>query len=246
MSEFYIGYLPKAPPATARFLRRMVAGVAVLASLAALVVTLSQMPFARSSFEFGHARNFEGVIASKPTPMLLVPRPGSDEFSQYLLVAPGKHGADSLVAAFDGLHVRLRGQLIYRDGQTMVEIDAQSITTLGPAGNPELQATDLGPASLAGEIVDSKCYLGVMNPGRGKVHRDCAARCLSGGIPAALLTSAGDVILLLDHNGKPFSQDRLREFAGEAVVVRGSLVRRGDLKIIKARDIARKGPQIRN
>jgi hypothetical protein len=26
-----------------------------------------------------------------------------------------------------------------------------------------------------------------MNPGNGKVHRDCAARCLSGGIPPALL-----------------------------------------------------------
>jgi hypothetical protein len=28
--------------------------------------------------------------------------------------------------------------------------------------------------TLTGEIVDSKCYLGVMNPGQGKVHRDCA------------------------------------------------------------------------
>ena len=40
---------------------------------------------------------------------------------------------------------------------------------------------------LRGEIVDSKCYLGVMNPGEGTVHRDCAARCLSGGLPPMLV-----------------------------------------------------------
>ena len=43
--------------------------------------------------------------------------------------------------------------------------------------------TDLDTFTLIGEIVDSKRYLGVMNPGNGKVHRDCAVRCLSGGIP---------------------------------------------------------------
>ena len=102
-----------------------------------------------------------------------------------MLVAPGKHGADTLVAAFEGKHVRLQGQLIYRDGQTMVEIDPKTITAMEPTENPALETADLGTATLTGEIVDSKCYLGVMNPGRGKVHRDCAARCLSGGIPPA-------------------------------------------------------------
>ena len=36
----------------------------------------------------------------------------------------------------------------------------------------------LGPVELTGEIADSKCWLGVMNPGEGTVHRDCARRCL--------------------------------------------------------------------
>jgi hypothetical protein len=189
VSEFYVGYLPKAPPATARFIKTIVVSLAVFGLITALILVLSQMPFAHSIFEFGNWRSFEGSVASKPYPMLLVPRPGSDEFSQYLLVAPGKHSADSLLAALEGKHVRLQGQLIYRDGQTMVEIDPRKITVLEPTQNPGLETTGLGTVTLTGEIVDSKCYLGVMNPGRRKVHRDCAARCLSGGIPPALLTT---------------------------------------------------------
>src|SRR5215813_14355535 len=143
MSEFYIGYLPKAPVATARFIKKIAAGLAVLTLIIALILVLSQMPFAQSIFEFGNWRTFEGVVASKPYPMLLVPRPGSDEFSQYLLVAPGKHGADSLVAAFDGKRVRLQGQLIYRDGQTMVEIDPQKIALMEAKEDLEVKTIDL-------------------------------------------------------------------------------------------------------
>src|ERR1043166_6154221 len=96
MSEFYIGYLPKAPAATARFIRKIVAGLAAFVLITAMILVLSQMPFAQSIFEFGTWRTFDGVVASRPYPMLLVARPGSSEFSQYLMVAPGKHGADSL------------------------------------------------------------------------------------------------------------------------------------------------------
>jgi len=237
MSEFYIGYLPKAPTATARFIKKIVAGLALFALIIAITLVLSQMPFARSTFEFGSWRSFEGIVATKPYPTLLVPRPGSDEFSQYLLVAPGKHGADSLVNGFEGKHVRLRGQLVDRDGQTMVEIDPKTITVMEASENPKLRTADLGTATLTGEIVDSKCYLGVMNPGRGKVHRDCAARCLSGGIPPALLTSTGEIVLLANHDGKPFAKDELRKFVDETVVVRGNLIRRGDIKVILADNI---------
>ncbi len=241
MNDFYIGYLPQAPTATARFIRRVVAGLAAFALIAAMMLVLSQMQFARSIFEFGVSRNFEGVVAISPYPMLLVPRPGSHEVSQYLLVAPGKHGADTFVAAFAGKHVRLQGQLIYRDGQTMVEIEPETITAMDSPQNSEPAAIDLGTTTLTGEIADSKCYLGVMNPGRGKVHRDCAARCLSGGIPPALVTSTGEIVLLVNRDGKPFAKDALREFVDELVVVRGDLVRRGDIKIMHAENIRHGG-----
>lgn len=241
MSEFYIGYLPKAPTKIACFIKKIVGGLAVTALMVSTTLVLSQGPFARSIFEFGNWRSFEGIVASRPYPTLLVQRPGNDEFSQYLLVAPGKHGADDFAAAFEDKHVRLRGQLIYRDGQTMVEIDPKTITTVPSPQNPALKTIELGMATLTGEIVDSKCYFGVMNPGRGKVHRDCAARCLSGGIPPVLLTSAGEIVLLVNHGGKPFAQDALRKFVDEEVVIRGDLFQRGDIKMMQAENIQPSG-----
>src|SRR5262249_5121008 len=144
-------------------------------------------PFANSYFEFGKARDFEGTVVARPYPSLLVSRPGQldkeEKTSDYLLVAPGKHGADDLVRNFDAKNVRLRGQLIYRDGQTMVEIEPGSIHETGTQSAGQTITRSFGTIKLTGEIVDSKCYLGVMNPGSGKIHRDCASRCLSGGIP---------------------------------------------------------------
>jgi len=147
--------------------------------------------FAPSVFEFGKVRSFEGRIEKSPYPTLIVARNGSAEpgSSRYLLVAEGKHGADSQVAAFAGQTVQLRGRLIYRDDQAMIDLVSHSISAVGEAHPQAPLARELGTFALTGEIVDSKCYLGVMNPGSGKVHHDCAARCLSGGIPPVFATN---------------------------------------------------------
>jgi hypothetical protein len=128
--------------------------------------------------------------------------------------------------------VRLQGQLIYREGGTMVEIAPGSITALNTVSANEPTTRDLGPATLTGEIVDSKCYLGVMNPGQGKVHRDCAARCLSGGIPP-IFVSGGEQFLLVDPQGLALGRDVLREFIAEPIVVHGKLTQRGDTKFLE-------------
>src|SRR5258708_28062318 len=134
MNDFYVGYLPKAPTALARFVRKIIVVLGVLAVTAALLLVVGQMPFANSTFEYGKLRSFEGVVVTRPFPTLLVARPGEvgqqDKYSRYLLVAPGKHRADDLVATFDDKHVRLQGQLIYREGGTMVEIAPGSITVV--------------------------------------------------------------------------------------------------------------------
>jgi hypothetical protein len=243
MNDFYVGYLPKAPAALARFIRRAVLVLGLLAVAAALVLVLAQLPFAKSTFEYGKLSTLDGVIVAYPYPTLLVARPGDapqhEQNSPYLLVAPGKHGADDLVAGFDGKRVRLQGQLIYRDGGTMVEIVPGSIVSGETAqASPEI-TRDLGSVTISGEIVDSKCYLGVMNPGRGKVHRDCAARCVSGGIPPIFITMAGITMagtsqfLLVDPNGNALGRDSLREFIAEPITVHAELLQRGDSRFLK-------------
>jgi hypothetical protein len=86
--------------------------------------------------------------------------------------------------------------------------------------------TNLGAVTLTGEIVDSKCYLGVMNPGRTKVHRDCAARCISGGIPPALVTSDG-FYMLVGGDGRPLNHELL-QWVAETIEVHGNLERSGE------------------
>jgi hypothetical protein len=62
-----------------------------------------------------------------------------------------------------------------------------------------------------------------MNPGNGKVHRDCAVRCLSGGLPPALLVR--------DASGAPRTvlignwRRELLDHVAEPVVLRGRLAR---------------------
>ena len=238
MSDFYVGYLPKAPEGLARFVHKVIIALGLLAVTAALVLVVDQMPFGNSAFEFGKLRSFEGVVVTRPFPTLLVSRPGEigqqDKYSRYLLVAPGKHGADAFVAGVDGKHVRLQGQLIYREGGTMVEITPGSITVVDTAAADQEAIRDLGTVTLTGEIVDSKCYLGVMNPGQGKVHRDCAARCLSGGIPPIFVTNNGESqLLLVGTDGSALGRDRLREFVAEPITIRGELLQRGESRLLK-------------
>jgi hypothetical protein len=238
MNDFYVGYLQKAPIGLARFVRKVIMVIGLLAVTAALVLVVGQTPFANSAFEYGKVRSFEGVVVTRPFPTLLVARPGEigqqDKYSRYLLVAPGKHGADDLVAGFDGQHVRLQGQLIYREGETMVEIAPGSITVMDTA--PAVQGTtrDLGAVTVTGEIVDSKCYLGVMNPGQGKVHRDCAARCLSGGIPPIFVTTDGhEKFLLVGLDGRALARDTLREFVAEPIQIQGELLETGSTQLLR-------------
>src|ERR1700757_4289580 len=153
MNDFYVGYLPKAPTALARFVRKVIIALGLIAITAALVLVVGQMPFASSTFEYGTLRSFDGVIVTRPFPTLLVARPGDvgqqDKYSRYLLVAPGKHGADDLVASFDGKHVRLQGQLIYRGSRTMVEITPGSIAVTDNATTIQQTNRDLGLVTVA-------------------------------------------------------------------------------------------------
>ncbi len=82
--------------------------------------------------------------------------------------------------------------------------------------------------------MDSKCYLGVMNPGQGKVHRDCAARCLSGGIPPIFVSTSGhEQFLLVGLDGRTLGRDALREFVAEPITIRGELLQQGESQLLR-------------
>ena len=184
--DFYIGYLPHAPHRLGRYLRRVSAGLIIFAFALAILVSGAQGRFDASRFEFGIDREFSGVFRTGPVPLLLTPSP-------LLLVARGKHGFVPPPGLENGDALRVRGSLIEHGALRMLEVLVAPAKT---GSRSELAAAHqvIGPVELRGEVVDTKCYLGVMNPGRGKVHRDCAVRCISGGIPPGLLVR--------DRNGR--------------------------------------------
>lgn len=239
--EFYIGYQPRAPRNLANFIRRITAGIVVAAVLIALALVFGQNRFASSFFDFGNVREFEGIVWTAPFPALQVPD-ATGAAVQYALVAEGKHGADSLVAGMDGKRVKLRGTEIRRDGMTMIEVVRGSVrevlqaATANAALSEEL-AEELGIHTLIGEIVDSKCYLGVMNPGHTKPHRECAVRCISGGVPPLFVVrdAAGKTLRLwlVDVDGSPVNQ-RVLDLVAEPVEISGAIARRGDQFVLRA------------
>lgn len=234
MNEFYVGYLPRAPVGVARRIRAVVVILFIFAAIAAVVFARVQRTFAPSVFEYGKVSTFEGTIEAAPFPILIVAEPGSakPKASRYLLVAAGKHGADSQVAAFAGKTVQLRGTKIYRDNQTMIEVVTGSISVTGYSKQPRPASKELGNFELTGEIVDSKCYLGVMNPGDGKVHRDCAVRCLSGGIPPVFATNDFDgrpaILILTDHSKAPLPKGAFLGRVAQPVRIHGRVIQTGD------------------
>jgi len=239
MNEFYVGYLPKAPAGISLRIRALVIALMAIAVIGAFAFASVQRTFAPAIFEYGKQRNFEGIIERKPFPTLLVKRPGSRDSgsSRYLLVAEGKHGADEEVSAFEGKFVRLKGTLIYRNNQAMIEVSKGSISVAESAEALPAAEKMLGVFELNGEIVDGKCYLGVMNPGSGKVHRDCAARCLSGGVPVLFATNnfRGEpaVLQLTGSDRKRLPKAAFLDHVGQPVRINGIVVENGDTLILE-------------
>lgn len=234
-ADFYVGYLDNAGDSLRRWLRRRVSLAIVGALALSAYLGAAQARFSDGTFEFGMERSFEGVIDEFPVPSLLVERPGTQDprsrFSRFVLVDAFKFGAAERVKGLDGKPVMLTGTLIRRDGAAMIELAGAAPQVL--EANREWARPsdeDLGVHVLGGEIVDSKCWYGVMKPGNWVVHRACAVRCISGGIPPLLVVNdrqGGSLqFLLVAPDGGALNAAILDRIA-EPVIVSGRVVRRG-------------------
>lgn len=231
-SDFYVGYDPAAPPSLRRFLRTRVAlGLAIVAGVAVAAAAL-QPPFADSTFEYGVEREVDGVLFERPYPMLAVQEPRG--WRIHLLAGEGKYGAASITRGLDGRSVRTVGTLARHGNRVLVDLHGAPTPLAGSLPVPPAD-TVLGQAALDGELVDGKCWLGVMNPGDGPTHRACAERCLSGGAPPVLAVRGTDgrllAFLLMRPDGEPLGRDHLGH-AGMAIRMTGTIVRRGDLLML--------------
>ncbi|MDG2278427.1 MAG: hypothetical protein P8L31_10755 [Pseudomonadales bacterium] len=184
-NDFFVGYLP-ASAATKRFVGSGVAVIVVIVMAVGAWLGTSQRGAGKGSWDPSSRITTTGLLLVDPYPVLHLANGRS-----VLLVQPGKKSADEVVAAFDGQHVAIHGAPIDRGGWAMLEVyETEDVQIVSPDEVIPTPVPRIGKVvTMHGEIADSKCYLGVMKPGAGKVHRACAAMCLTGGIPPMLVVT---------------------------------------------------------
>jgi hypothetical protein len=231
--DFYIGYEARMPWFFARRIRVAAVLLLALAALVPLALVASQNRFSDGVFEFGRTRTVEGRLVEFPYPAIDV---GGSTPASYWLVGPGKHGAAALVRGLHGRMVRARGTLIERDEEKMLQLVPNEIETLPAVADTEPSPiVRIRTVTVAGELVDSKCHLGVMKPGEGPSHRDCAVRCLLGAVPP-MISERGTTTryALVGEDGRPFLSD-FSALAGRPLSVRGTLVRQGTRRFLSVK-----------
>jgi hypothetical protein len=202
-------------------IRRLAFGFVLFAAVMGALLAYWQKPFVPASFAYGVFERRVGVVEMEPYPVL---RQGARITP---LVAQGKFGADVLLREWAGRSVELETSLIRRGDRVMWEVSR----VLGQAENandPRLEWELVsGPLALQGEIVDSKCWLGVMQPGAGRVHRECAYRCLRGGVPPLFVAANGETYWMVDARRGAMDRRLVAELAGLRVRLRGNVWQRG-------------------
>ncbi len=236
--EFFSGY-SKLPRGVKRFLVKFIPLLFVGVALFGFFVPRLHDQFNSGKFARG---DIQGFLVNAPVPHLLVPRKGKVEsgsqFSRYLLSAPNKAGVSAKVTDHVGKWVNIKGTVAHRGNLTLMT--ASKAEPVGaPANAPAAPepGVELGEFSLKGQILDGKCYPGVMKPGQGKTHRACAIRCISGGVPAVFLSQndQGDPLyfLLADSAGKAVNKQVL-DLVADPIEITGKVTQYGDLFLLQA------------
>jgi len=230
---FYIGWQEKMADGNKSFLRKMLLPLFVLLPILVVAVVLFQKPFNNHYFEFGTQKEITGVYYDLPVPILVADEgilPDSLS-NTILIVGFGKIGAASTLQEIEakgkklvGKRITLRGILIYGDGKTLLELTEgvnalveikEDIDVL--VGIPESTSS----VQLQGEILDPKCFFGVMKPGEGKIHKSCAIRCISGGIPPVFRSAKNnEYYIVLGKKGHSINQQIL-PYVGQKMQMKG-------------------------
>jgi len=239
--EFYIGYLSHAPAKTAGFIRRVTVILGAVFILTCGTIAINQKRFSNGIFEFGELSTIEGVVSVHPVPNIRIQT--EDKATMILLVGFGKMGAMETISQIEektgktlrGQFVQLHGTRIYDHGKEILQItldDNLTVEVLPLLENfPSVLTERLGNKNFEGEIVDPKCFFGVMKPGEGKPHRSCAIRCIAGGVPPvlAIKNEADDFVILTGEN----INEEILPLVGDPVQLKGEVVVVDNWKIMQ-------------
>ena len=242
--EFFVSYIEGSLGAnTKRTLMIFILAAMLIVVGTALVFGLSQSQFKNSSFELSSVTKITGIYHENPYGMLRVSL-AENTHKNVLLVGFGKFDAHeyfreltSEVGDLNGKKISIQGNLIYYSGKTLIQItDEKNVSLVTDTTFIIPQNEVIREMTLQGEVIDPKCYFGVMKPGRGKIHRSCAIRCISGGIPPVFATSddnnLAQYFLMADTEGKPINKDIL-PFVGKPAKIVGVVEKNEDWYTLK-------------
>lgn len=236
--DFYIGYRKTAPPALARFVRTVTIGIVVFVVAAAALIGALQQPADKGRYDVRADPQWARIVVEGRLPFALTEESKGTGIA--LLAGSGKHGPPPFVAAAAGQFVGFNGATLERDAVHLYEVRGEVETQLASVPSLELdRRAAASEVTLEGELIDTKCFLGVMNPGRGKIHRGCASLCLRGGVPPGLAVSRPDGSLrVIVLNFLPPGAPALNpEWAGRVLRVSGALEYLSGLPILRVREI---------
>jgi hypothetical protein len=245
---FYIGWMGAAPKALVQFIKKYLLFIFILAVVLGTLLALSQKKFGTGNFEFGTLTDIKGIYFDKPVPCIKVLNGkdiwGNQSYITIPLVGYGKHGAEGAIRELEKekntilnqKEITLRGTLLYNDGVTILQVDKNdnrdlifSNKTIPAELLPKVK--DLGTTKIKGEIIDPKCYFGVMKPGEGKPHRDCAIRCILGGISPMLAVKnehgEANYYLLASSDGGSINS-AVQDYVAEPVELEAHLIQYDD------------------
>ena len=244
--EFYIGWQEQTPLGSKVGRKRFFFIALAMVLLFASGYLFVENKFADSYFDFGNLTEIDGTVVTYPVFGLKTEIEGREQTVP--LVGFGKSDALPVLESiekqangqlFKNLKVKLRGTIISYQDKVWMELTEgnESIVSIQKASVENIQKIDgLGTLLLSGEIIDPKCFFGVMNPAYKKIHRSCAIRCISGGIPPLLGIREGtdfvDYYFVTDENGLPLNQDIL-QLVGRPVNLLGQIEQVDDWKVIK-------------
>lgn len=247
IDEFYVGYQPETPKQTAAVIKKVIFAIGFSVCCISMILAGYQKKFATSAFEYGINTTLEGYIFAEPVPHLAIPLgtavDGKEIFQHVLLVGFGKAGAKEVIEnlqlnagkPFIGSKVKLNGFMIYGDGKALMQITEEDNDKIVAGDDPRADVipwSNIGHVEVAGEVVDPKCYFGVMKPGVGKPHRACAIRCIAGGIPPVFHGTSSEYFLLVNEKSEPVNEDILG-LVGDQITLTGEGVLWNDWKILK-------------
>ncbi len=238
--DFFVGWSGEAPKSYVSKGRMFFLGSLIAILLAGVLFVFNQSAYIDSRYEFGTLTEVTGQLVEEPVWGLRIEE--EENIKTIPLIGFGKMGPEATLTKImekhdlrSGLTVTFRGTLAHYQGKTLMELTEMenSLVSVGEQVMLNRNIKEKGFQKLEGEIVDPKCFFGVMNPAYKAVHRSCAILCISGGIPPVLAIRENGKFVdyyFLNSSNKKALIEKILHYVGVPVKVSGQVVIYDDWK----------------